>query len=66
VQEQHARLDVLQGAGHGGLVDLEEADVAQRPGLPVRPLGYRGEQTREQIRARAVVNRSHPRAAQDV
>src|SRR5262249_39930028 len=50
----------------GSLVDFEQPDVAARLAAPVSALGDRGEETREEIRTRAVVDRSQSRAAQDV
>jgi len=66
VEQQHPRLDVLQGARHGGLVDLEQTDVAKWSSLPVCRLGHGAEEAREQICARAIVDRLHTSRPQDV
>ena len=66
VQQQDTRSDMLQRSRHGGLIDFEQADVPARVGAPVGALRDRGEQTGEQVRARAVVNRSQTRTAQDM
>ena len=63
MQQQHAWLDVLECSRHGGLVDLEQPDVAARSCLPVGGLSNCRVKAGEKIRTSAVMNRLHARAA---
>jgi hypothetical protein len=66
VEQQYAWLNVLERERQGRLVDFEQADVAARAAAPVGALGDRAKQTRQEIRARAVVDRSQSRSTQEV